>query len=498
LGSGIALGLGGLPLIAGEITKSFPFTPRSAPPEGFPLRMPELFSGSTITARSGQVQIWPDAPTPIWGFNGLYPGPTIRAQRGANFAVTLANELDDETIIHWHGLTVPAAMDGHPRLAIAHGATYDYSFTVAQRAGTYWYHPHPDMMTGMQVYKGMAGFFIVEDPEEQALALPRDKYEVPLLLQDRRTTFDRQFEYVLGDQDLLEGLLGDTILANGTANAYFEVDRGLYRFRVLNGSNARILKLALSDGKPFHLIATDGGLLDKPVEVTQLTMSPAERAELLIDFSSYAAGSSVALKSAQFDDLGGGHQGNEMPILRFDVGSAAGAPSIIPTTLSQLTKLDPASATTNRTFVFRSTPGSATMMHTINGKAFDMTRIDETMRPNDIEVWTFTNLSPYPHPVHVHGGQFQVIDVGGDSNLAPEYIGWKDTVLMQPYQPIRVVMRIPEFLGVFLLHCHNLEHEDHGMMMNFEVTNASGVEGRSTATPEKMDLTRKEMVMPRH
>jgi FtsP/CotA-like multicopper oxidase with cupredoxin domain len=149
-----------------------------------------------------------------------------------------------------------------------------------------------------------------------------------------------------------------------------------------------------------------------------------------------------------------------------------------------------------RTFEFRSDSGSPPM-HMINGKKFEMMRVDQQMRPGDVEIWTFINRSQLPHPVHMHGGQFQVVDVGGETALAPEYLGWKDTVLAQPYVPINVVVKIPEFLGIFLLHCHNLEHEDHGMMMNFEVTNQSGVEGRNGAAPAKMDLSDRNTIEPK-
>jgi blue copper oxidase len=277
------------------------------------------------------------------------------------------------------------------------------------------------------------------------------------------------------------------MLANGTPDAFLQVYRGLYRLRLLNGSNARILKLAFSDNRPFHLIASDGGLLDKPVELTQLTLGPAERAEILMNFAAYEPAGTVTLKTLAFEDPNGGMQGIEMPIIRFDVLLDSGAPPTIPSSLSQLERLDPSKAVAERTFEFRSDFGSPAM-HTINSRMFDMERVDEQMRPGDIEIWTFLNRSQMPHPVHAHGAHFQVIDVNGNSTLAPEYLGWKDTVLAQPYEPVRVVVRIAEHLGVFLLHCHNLEHEDHGMMMNFEVTNTVGVQQDRGTPPGRMDL----------
>lgn len=501
-GSGLLLGLGGIPLFAkglgdrgladrGLADRALVDRAHdggaSAAAAGQALRFSPLFSGSTMTAQTAQVSVWPDAQTEVWSINGVYPSPTIKVQKGATFSVKLVNQLSESTILHWHGLPVPAMMDGHPMSAIDNGQEFDYSFQVGQRAGTYWYHPHPDMRTGKQVYKGIAGFFIVEDPEEQALTLPRGKYDVPLLLQDRRLTFDRSFLYPNGDQDILVGVLGDAMLANGTPDAYLEVDRGLYRFRMLNGSNARILKLAFSDQRTFHLIASDGGLLDKPVAISQLTLAPGERAELLVDFSGDGAGSNVTLKTLQFEDPSGGDQGREMSIIRFDVTSATGAPATIPTTLSQLERLDPTQAVQERTFEFRSDFGSPPM-HSINNRMFEMMRIDEQMRPGDIEIWTFMNRSQMPHPIHAHGAQFQVIDVAGETTLAPEYLGWKDTVLANPYEPIRVVVKIAPHLGVFLLHCHNLEHEDHGMMLNFEVTNTIGVEEDRRGMPREMRL----------
>jgi FtsP/CotA-like multicopper oxidase with cupredoxin domain len=408
---------------------------------------------------------------------------------GDAFSVRLANNLAEPTNIHWHGLVIPPDMDGHPKDAVAPGGTFDYSFTVAQRAGTYWYHPHPHMATGKQVYMGMAGFFIVTDQEEEALGLPSGEFDLPLLVQDRRLAGGTEFLYQLADADHMNGFLGDTILVNGTPDPYLQVAAGLYRFRILNGSNARILDLGFADNRPFYLIGSDGGLLDRPYELRYLYMAPAERYEILVDFSNDQIGSSVALKSLGFSGGSGLTQGAEMPIIRFDVARPGNGPATIPPALATLEKLDPAAAVRTRTFALKIDHTTTPNGHTINDKVFEMMRVDEEVTIGDIEIWTFQNISYLPHPMHLHGAQFQVLDRNGNTNLEPRDLGWKDTVYVLPYQTVRVVVRFGNWPGLLLVHCHNLEHEDHGMMLNYQMVEQNlGVDGGSGDRPREMDL----------
>jgi FtsP/CotA-like multicopper oxidase with cupredoxin domain len=497
--SGLTLTVGSIARIWGRTSPGTRQSARSSGPaspatpaatavagSGNPLRLLPIHTGDSIAAATATQSVWPDAPTEVWSYGGIYPAPTIVARTGDAFTMRLDNQLAENTNIHWHGLTLPGNMDGHPRDPVASGASFEYAFTIEQRAGTYWYHPHPHMETAKQVYKGMAGFFIIHDQEEESLDLPKGEYDIPLLVQDRRTESDGSLKYELADDDHLNGYLGDELLINGTPGAYLEVGRGLYRFRILNGSNARVLDLALSDGKRFHLIGTDGGLLDKPYEVDHCYLATAERIEILIDFSSYSIGDSVVLNSLAFAGNTGRNQGSLMQALRFDI-TREGNGLAIPATLANLEKLDPNAATRTRNFEMRIDHTTTPETHTINNLTFDMMRIDEQVKLDALEIWAFKNTSFLHHPMHLHGAQFQILDRNGSTALDPVDLGWKDTIYMRPYQNARVLVRFASHTGVFLVHCHNLEHEDHGMMLNYEMVTELGVED-SPEAPAKLDL----------
>ncbi len=455
---------------------------------GNPLRMPPAFTGGALNAAIQQQEVWPGSQTEVWTLGGSYPAPTIRMQAGGTFNAQFTNNLAEDSIIHWHGILAPAAMDGHPRFAIAPSRTFNYSFKVQQRAGTYWYHTHPDMQTAKQVYKGMAGFFIVEDAEELALGLPSGEYEIPLLIQDRRVENDHSFAYNPTDVDHSKGYLGDTVLANGTPDATLDVAQGLYRLRLLNGSNARVYLLALEGNRTFHIIGTDGGLLDKPYAVTRANLAPAERLDVLINFQDIPVGTSLRLYSAQYNNQTGREQGAEMTILTFNV-TRAGSPGTIPQTLTTIEKLNPEAAVNSREFSLRTDETMSPPMHTINNKMFDMVRIDEQARLGDLETWTFLNTTPYPHPMHVHGAMFQVFEVNGGGDLVPEQMGWKDTIYVPPFSNLRVAVKFGPHAGIFLVHCHNLEHEDHGMMQNIEFIDPNAaVDDEGGALPTRLDL----------
>jgi FtsP/CotA-like multicopper oxidase with cupredoxin domain len=360
-------------------------------------------------------------------------------------------------------------MDGHPRDQVAAGQSYQVKFPIRQRASTCWYHAHTDQLTAEQAYAGVAGFFIIEDPVEAAFGLPPGNHDVPLVFTDKRVNASRQLVYAPSMMDVMSGYLGDVMLVNGTPDAWLSVDRGLYRLRLLNGSNARIYKVALSDGRSFHLIGTDGGLLPAPVSVTSVMLAPGQRLEVLVDFSAYAAGASVVLKSLPFAGsggmMGGARQGTEMDLLRFYVDSANTANAAVPALMQPFTPL--ASAQAKRTRVF--TLAMSGMVHTINGQLFSMERTDFTVPFGDVEIWEYRNTSTQPHPMHAHAALCQVLSRSSTANLPPEDNGWKDTLLVNPGETVRVLTRFDTHPGVFVHHCHNLEHEDSGMMQNFEV-----------------------------
>jgi FtsP/CotA-like multicopper oxidase with cupredoxin domain len=269
--------------------------------------------------------------------------------------------------------------------------------------------------------------------------------------------------------DVMSGYLGDVMLVNGTPDAWLSVDRGLYRFRLLNGSNARIYKVALSDGRSFHLIGTDGGLLPAPMAVTSVMLAPGQRLEVLVDFSQYAPGASVVLKSLTFAGsggmMGGPQQGAEMDLLRFYVDSTTTGNANVPAALQPLTPLTSAQAKRTRVF----TLAMSGMVHTINGEAFNMQRTDFTVPFGDVEIWEYRNTGTEPHPMHAHAAHCQVLSRSSAASLTSEDAGWKDTVLVNAGETVRVLTRFDSHPGLFVHHCHNLEHEDAGMMQNFEV-----------------------------
>jgi FtsP/CotA-like multicopper oxidase with cupredoxin domain len=461
-----------------------------------PLRMPPSVSadGLTLRAAARRVEIAPGVPVEAWTPGEGPVGPTIRVRTGDTARITLENALSEPTILHWHGLRVPEMADGHPRLVIATGATYQYEFPVIDRAGTYWYHAHPHHRTGVQAYRGMAGLLVIGDAAEDALGLPNGEHELPLLIQDRRLAADGTFAYEPAMHEQMEGFFGDAAFANGIRLPSHSVETTTYRVRVVNATTSRILRLALSNGQPFTLIGNDGGLLPAPATLTQIDMGTGERVDLLIDFGNVAVGSRVMLMSAAFDSpvrmggmgmgrgMGGGMgmgrmgmgpmgaggvaQGAAMDLVEFTVDRAVTPVSWKRRPLPRIATPDPRMAKRTRTFQFN----SAMMQHNINGREFDMERIDETVRYGDTEVWTFVNGSPFPHPVHMHEVQFHVVErVGGRARIMPWERGLKDVVLVYPGERVSVAATFDSYRGRFLMHCHNMVHEDMGMMMNYAI-----------------------------
>jgi FtsP/CotA-like multicopper oxidase with cupredoxin domain len=422
-----------------------------------------------LTVARANLAIWPGYSTAVSAINGVVPGPTIRVQRGEEFLARVQNNLGEPLVLHWHGVLAPERMDGHPRDQVAAGQSYQIRFPVRQRASTCWYHAHTDQRTAEQAYAGVAGFFIIEDPAEAGLGLPSGSHDVPLGFTDKRVSASRQLVYAPSMMDGMSGYLGDVMLVNGTPDAWLSVDRGLYRLRLLNGSNARIYKVALSDGRPFHLVGTDGGLLSAPVSVSSVMLAPGQRLEVLVDFSAYAIGMSVGLKSLAFTGsggmMGGPRQGSELDLLRFYIESPASGNATIPATLQPFIPLT--ANQIRRTRVF--TLAMSGMAHTINRQLFNMQRTDFSVPFGDLEIWEYRNTGTEPHPMHAHASLCQVLSRSSAASLPPEDGGWKDTVLVNPGETVRVLTRFDAYSGVFVHHCHNLEHEDLGMMQNFQV-----------------------------
>lgn len=419
-----------------------------------PLRIPLVVSPTTLelACASARVDLGGGDMSNVLAYNGQFPGPTLLARTGDWATIRLHNGLNEETITHWHGMHVDSANDGGPQLAFAPGQFHDYDFPIVQRACLNFYHPHAHMLTGKQVNLGLAGGFIVRDAEEDALDLPVDPYEVPLVIRDAKRDNKDNLVY----KPASSGFSGNIPLVNGTLNPKLDVDRGVYRFRVLNGANARVFRLALNNGAPFTVIGNDGGLLASPVNVTQIEVGPGERLDLLVDFATLTIGQTVMLRclDARWD------------LLQF-VGTGAGGYAYnVPAVLSTITPLaDPVRL---RTFSFDG-------MSRINGRRFEMNRIDFQVPFGEVERWRFTSGGNAPHPVHVHGASLQVASrTGGRARLFPWESGWKDTVLLRDQESVDVLVRFdrqPHYVGpqLYVMHCHQLEHEDMGMMTNFLV-----------------------------
>ncbi len=487
------------PALSGVLRSPLSSTGQLRLAAGGPLYLPPVVSPRNLrlTARAHVTNIAPGVPSTVMSVGDGPVSPTIRARAGERATITLRNELDEPTILHWHGLRPPEKDDGHPRLAIESGQSYDYDFVLDERAGTYWYHAHPHMRTAAQVHLGMAGLFIISDAEEDALALPGGERELTVLLQDKRPAADGSVSYnVTMGHDMMEGLLGSAAYANGVRTPSVEVSSAFYRVRLLGAANARIFRLGLSNNRNLVLIGTDGGLLERPVTLPHMDLATGERADLLLDFTGIAEGTRVMLQSLPFDPpyqgmrggmgggmggggmggggmggggMGGGGvvpQGGAMDLLEFVVTKSVRDDFRVPQRLSVLPPVNEADVSLERTFHFR----SAMMMHQINGRDFEMDRIDERIPFGSTERWVFVNDGPFPHPVHMHAVQFRVTDrTGGRGTLYPWEQGLKDTVLVFPGERVSVVATFNSFRGRYMMHCHNLEHEDHGMMMNFEV-----------------------------
>ncbi|GIX26891.1 multicopper oxidase family protein [Pelomicrobium sp.] len=451
-----------------------------------------------------------------------YLGPTLELRRGERVRIHFENRMNEPSIIHWHGMIVPDVADGHPHHAVGPGSEYIYDFTVRNPAGTYLYHPHPHGLTGKQVYYGLAGLLIVRERGELTYGLPAPEHELSLVIQDRRIGRENQFAFKRMMMDDMNGVLGDTVLVNGLPDAAFKVSPRSYRLRLANVSNARIYKLAWSDGRPMRVIATDNGLLSS-AEGTQtrpyVVLAPFERVELLEDFGERRAGAEVALVSQAFSGLemmdgmmdgmmGGGSggmsggmmgrdmggmmggmmgrgmggmmggmmrgmmgsgQGEELLVARFTVSTEARVRS------EALRLPEPTSDVREGKHAIYTQLAFRHMRGFFNGRRFEMGVVadDERLPLNEGTVWTFSNDGPgmpMPHPIHIHGVRFRILERSGGN--IPEDLreglidaGYKDTFLIFPDERVRVLVA-PTEPGLFMYHCHNLEHEDGGMMRN--------------------------------
>ncbi|MDI1268092.1 MAG: multicopper oxidase domain-containing protein [Polaromonas sp.] len=444
-----------------------------------------------------------------------YQNPILRIESGARFTASLDNALQEPTIIHWHGLHTPAKMDGHPRDTIAPSARYDYDFTVRNRGGTYWYHTHAHGLTAEQAYHGLASFFLVDDDDQRRVSKTLDLQlgvtDLPLVIQDKQFDAQGKLLYKPGAHEAMMGWLGDIVLANLTPNAVQAVTPRTYRLRLLNGSNARIYRLAFVKGNKaldFIVIGTDGGLIERPETVSEAFLAPGERLDVLFDAGQARPGEDIFLRSLAFDamenegptagpggmpgmsGMGMGRMmasmsssrlplGLEFNILKLSVTTGERVVAKLPATLSQIKPIATSGATQRKIEL-----SMGQMRFLINGYTFRMDEIAFDVKRGAVEIWSISNPAlGMPHPMHIHGFSFQVLErIGSPPQIAATArfgqgrtvsdLGWKDTVLVWPGETVRVAIDFAhEYPGdqTYVFHCHNLEHEDGGMMINFRV-----------------------------
>jgi FtsP/CotA-like multicopper oxidase with cupredoxin domain len=449
-----------------------------------PLAIPPLAESATdhegrtvweLRLQTGETEIVPEGTARTWGVNASFLAPTFRARRGETVAPILRNDLPEGTTIHWHGMHLPPAMDGGPHQTIPAGETWEPAWTIDQPASTLWYHPHPHGNTAEHVYRGIAGLFLVEDETTDGMNIPQEYGvdDVPLIIQDKR--FTDSGDLSLEPASFIDslsgmgafGILGDTILVNGTFDPHLEVSRSLMRFRLLNGSNARFYNLGFDDDRPFRIVATDNGFVPgEPVETNRVLLGPAERVEIVVEFQ---PGDDVILRSFEQDLASPGVNealigaGDTFDILRLRARDPLeNSPPLEHPGGVNPTPEVPSDAT-ERSFRLGG-------HGKINGKEMDMNRIDEVVPASALEIWNVES-NGQPHTFHIHGATFHVLEVDGSS--PPAHLkGPKDTVLVSPDHPVRLAVQFRSYTDPdvpYMYHCHILRHEDNGMMGQFVV-----------------------------
>lgn len=446
--------------------------------EGRALALPGLDEGTirdgvrrfALNMAAAETEFVPGRATRTWGINTPFLGPVLRVKAGEKVRLDVTNRLDETAALHWHGLHLPARMDGGPHQPIAPGATWSPEFPMMQKAGTFWFHAHQHGRTAAHVWAGLAGAIRVEDDEEAALPLPRTYGEDDfiLILQDRRFGPDGQMPYAPDMHDRMSGKIGDVMLVNGQIGTHLATDAPRVRLRILNGANGSIYRLHFADGRPFHQIASDGGLLGAPVLLTEALVAPGERAELLVDLHE---GEALMLRTEVLgaESPFAGSLGLRDVIELRPARAQAPAP-ILTHRLAEMAAVPEADGAT-RTFALTMLGGGMMGDPVINGVRFDHGRIDFSVPLGATETWVFENRTEMFHPMHIHDTQFRIVSRNGAPPDARE-AGLKDVVLTRPGERVEVRATFADYADPvvpYMMHCHILEHEDLGMMQQFTV-----------------------------
>jgi len=412
-----------------------------------------------LTVQDGKHQFFEGIQSNTMGINSSYLGDTILIQNGDSVSLNFTNKLSVDTTMHSHGMHVPSSMDGTPHQTIKPNTTWSAKYTVTQKASTSWYHSHAMHKTAEQVYMGLAGIIIVEDSESKALDLPKTYGEddIPLVLQDRVFT-NNQINYSPSQMEKMRGYIGDTFIVNGAIEPTFYSPNKEIRFRILNGSNASIYNLGFSDGREFKQIATDGAFLEKPVTLRKVLLSPAERAEIVVDLTN-DLNKTLTLTDANTNKV----------FLKINVNKQATTTTSLPSTLTTLTKFSSSQSVKNRTFTLDGQRGE----FSINGKSMNMSVINESVPLGDIEIWEVKNSMRIDHNFHIHATHFMLLERNGSSaNILPNEKGYKDVALVPANGSIKFIVKMIDYTDntiPYMYHCHFLEHEDAGMMGQFVV-----------------------------
>lgn len=440
-----------------------------------------------LDLRTGQRELLSGKSTKTWGVNGDFLGPTVRVRTGDDVAMHVSNDLPESTSLHWHGMRLPAKMDGGPHQQIERGTTWSPQWTIKQPAASLWYHPHLHGRTAEHVYRGVSGMFLIDDEASDALPLPREYGvdDVPLIVQDKRFTDDGQLDTEvdsLGRSVGAEptGILGDQILVNGTRDPHLNVSSTLTRLRVLNGSTARIYNLGFTDDRPFWVIGTDSGLLPAPQRLDRVVVSPGERVELVV---AMAPNERTVLRSfpggigTGFPDSRLTGADDTFDILQLRAGGSLRESPALPATLSDEPPIPAPDAALVREF---NLGGQQSM----NGDLMDLNRIDQVVTAGATEIWEIQGGGP-PHSFHIHDVAFRILSV--DGSPPPQWLaGRKDTVYIPPGTKVRLVVQFGTDVDErtpYMYHCHILFHEDSGMMGQFVVVSP----GREDAVDTTLD-----------
>jgi FtsP/CotA-like multicopper oxidase with cupredoxin domain len=400
--------------------------------------------------QAARAEIMPGHPTTVRTYAGQFVGPTIRARTGRPVRVTFTNQMDIASNVHLHGGHNPQVSDGYPMDVIAPGASRTYEYPNRQQGATLWYHDHAHMLEAENVYYGLHGFYLLEDEAELRLGLPSGEFDVPIMLRD--CALDENGTLLFATEPSSR----DTVLANGVVTPYFPVAARKYRLRLLNSSLSRTFRLTLG-GAQITQIGSDGGLLPAPERRNDIVLGPAERADVVVDFSGHPVGSQLVL----FDVTGA--------VLRFDVTRTAADQSRVPQRLRPLPALPP--ATVERDVVFTFDVSGPTPVGLINGRPFDPNRVDFTAKRGSTEIWRIKNGDEAlgaPHTFHLHLEQFRVLDRDGGTPL-PGDEGRKDTVFVAPGETVRIEVTFADYLGLYPFHCHFIEHSSMGMMAQVRI-----------------------------